>query len=93
MTTTYDIEEPFADLSAVAGWWGLRPTDKGDGRGYTGMALTVKQKGNPMAAAVEFQGDDLQSLVRRAVAWCGEQAVIEQPTSNSTKPKRVIKRQ
>ena len=35
MTKTYDIDidadNPFYELSRVAAWWQLRPTDKGDG--------------------------------------------------------------
>jgi hypothetical protein len=89
MTTTYDIDNPFAELNTTAGWWNLRPTDQGDGRGYTGMALFVKRHNGSQIEQREFQGAFLPDLVDEATAWAAETTKDAPQTS---KTKRVIPR-
>lgn len=90
MTKTYDIETPFDALNLVAAWWQLRPTDKGDGHGYTGMALHVKRANGTTMESTEFLGTDLDDLIIDATVWCQGASKTAPQTS---KTKRVIPRQ
>jgi hypothetical protein len=90
MTKTYDIETtPFEALNKVAAWWQLRPTDKGDGAGYTGMALFVKRFNGSHIEQTEFQGTDLGEMIIDATVWCQGASKTAPQTS---KTKRVIPR-
>lgn len=84
--------ESFQELNKVAGWWQIRPTDRGDGQGYSGFAMYVKPKNMPMKAT-EIMSDDLQDLIDRATDWCHGMLkdATPQPTSKTTS-KRVIPR-
>jgi hypothetical protein len=93
MTKTYDIDidadNPFYELSRVAAWWQLRPTDKGDGEGYTGMALHVKRYHGTVIDNTEFQGPLLPFLIRQAIEWASE---FTKAAPQTSKTKRVIPR-
>jgi hypothetical protein len=89
MTKSYDIDNPFDELNLTAAWWNLRPTDAGDGKGYTGMALFVKRFNGPHIEQTEFQGPFLPDLVDKGIAWASETTKAPQETS---KTKRVIPR-
>jgi len=89
MTKTYDIDNPFQDLNLVAAWWQLRPTDTGDGKGYTGMALHAKRANGTTIESNEFLGKFLPDLVADAIRWCSETTKAAPQTS---KTKRVIPR-
>ena len=80
---------PFDALNLVAGHWLVRPTDKGDGHGYSGMALWVQSVSGEVT---EFQGTDLDDLIVDATLWCQQFTKLAQPT-NQTTAKRVIPRQ
>jgi hypothetical protein len=80
------MSTPFDALNLVCGWWQLRPSDKGDGHGYSGMTLTVKAV---TADTTSFQGDDLDDLIIDATVWCQQFTKLPQQTS---KTKRVIPR-
>jgi hypothetical protein len=90
MTKSYDIDNPFEELNMTAAWWQLRPTDKGDGHGYTGIALLVKRFNGPHTEQQEFQGAFLPDVVAEGARWAAETTKLPQQTS---KTKRVIPRQ
>ena len=81
--------EAFAALNKVAAWWQLRPTDKGDGNGYTGMCLHVKRYHDEHIEQQEFLGTDLGDLLAKGTAWAAETTKTAPQTS---KTKRVIPR-
>jgi hypothetical protein len=96
MTKTYDMpldtpprSNPFQALNKVAAWWQLRPTDNGDGKGYTGIALHVKRYHDTHIEDREFLGTDLDALIAEGTTWASEFTKAEQQTS---KTKRVIPR-
>jgi hypothetical protein len=73
----------------VAAWWQLRPTDEGDGSGYTGMALHVKRYHGTAIENTEFQGRLLPFLITQGVGWASE---FTKTTPQTSKTKRTIPR-
>jgi hypothetical protein len=81
------VSDPFEELNGIAAWWQMRPSDKGDGHGYTGYHLLVKVGNGGQIETEEFESDDLQAVIDKGVAWCKPYVKLpEQPK------KRTIKR-
>jgi hypothetical protein len=87
---TPPFRDPFKEsgLNKIATWWQMRPSDRGDGQGYTGYHLLVKMSNGTTIETKEFQNDDLQVAIAEAVAWC--KPFVKLP--EEPKKKRTIKR-
>jgi hypothetical protein len=81
--------DPFKEsgLNKIAAWWQMRPSDRGDGQGYTGYHLLVKVGAGGHIETTEFQSEELQDVIDDAVSWCKQ--YVKQPEQPK---KRTIKR-